>query len=1021
MKDSRWLKVLVVLLVISFVFSIIPVKQDSVVRAATFQKRTQDSVLEPIKYRSVEKHSYKASVRTVSEWSGHANIEISFTNTGKETIHDWYFTFEYIYIIENPNNCSIVEHKDNLYTIANHNWNQDIGPGKTVTVGFTAVSGDGSDIVNSPSFYLLNTKTITLTEKELSIKYEEYSDWGSGFNGALILTNKTNNEIRDWSVTFNSNRPITRVDSASYKNKGDDSYSIINDGNNQNIAKGKKYRVGIEGGNHDTKVPFTLSDITISAKKLAIKLSDDKNKNGIADVRETDYSGTMNVTPTPTVTATPIPTPTTVPTSAPTSTPIPTATSAPIPTSAPTSVPTVTTIPTGMPSVTPTLTPSPDPTGNPTPTVFPTTTPIPTGIPEDIDYDKDSDSDGLPDDIEDYYGTDKNKADTDGDGVNDFCELLLGSDPKTADNIGNLDRDADGLSNAKESELGTNPTVRDTDMDGLSDGEEVKLYGSDPTEYDTDEDGISDYNEVQLGSNPKVQDSSKKRRQTKTLKITDESTLKGVTEVTVSGEISGSMEENTDIKDVYGKDQHTSSIEALVGNPVSITSTGAFDAMTITFKYSEGLNEKNLRIMWYDEANYEYVVLDNATLDKLNKTISVTTNHFSTYMLIDEEVWVKTWVISCASLNSSGGNRYSNIVHPNAGIGYTDYKTADEFLKALKGEYSDGDSDGIVNPVERVGVIDNIGHIIKTNPSSVDSDDDGLNDGQEIGIIKLVGDKISDSKFLEYINLIPVESGRQYGDFVYYVGPSDPTNEDSDEDGAKDYEDETPYLKNGPVNYMLVGKDRDGENSISRLVKPYKDAFKRIGEKVVVLYIYAGSDYQKKVEDFFNVDDAPASILAEYTFSLLQYNLEKEKIAKKAYSYVNRMIIDAHGRPDRIEFEPGIRVELGSIFTNQIERYQIACQINILDIQSCLCGKSYYVGDSIVDTCVAMNFVRRQQIQKVYAWTTETKSTLFKRYSYSIEAGSYMEFYMVGEYVHLRTVKTDTDFIGRPTYAPLQY
>ena len=962
MSVSRWCKCFIVLLTTTFVLSSVPIRKDNSVRAATVINHNNEQTQETKVFRSVENHSFKAAVKTVSKWSSHANIEISFTNTGKDTIHDWYFTFDYDYAIENPSNCYIVEHKDNLYTIANNNWNQDIGPGKTVKIGFTAASSDGSSITKNPSFYLLNTKTVSLTEKELPYKFEEYSDWGSGFSGALVLTNASNDYIRDWTISFGTNRPLIKADSATLKIKADNTYTICNDGNNQNISKGKSYRIGIQGGYHDSSIPFELIGYTITAKKLAIKLSEDKNKNGIADVRETDYSGAVIVTPTPSATTMPSNTP--VPTA--TSTPVPTSTNTPTPTNAPTSTPTtvpaITTVPTSMPSITPTLTPSPEPTmtstpeptGSPTPTAIPTTTPIPTGIPVDIDYDKDSDSDGLPDDIENYYGTDKNNADTDGDGVNDLCELLLNSDPKTADNIGSLDRDGDGLSNAKESELGTNPTVKDTDLDGLSDGEEYKRCGTDPLKYDTDDDGISDYNEVQLGSNPKVQDSSIKRHQAKTLKITDESGLKGVTEITVSGEISGSMVENTQINDVFGKDIHTSSIEALVGNPVSITTTGAFDTMTITFKYTESLNEKNLRIMWYDEENCEYVVLDNYNLDESNKTISVTTNHFSTYMLIDEEVWVKTWAKACASLNYSGGNRYSNIVHPNNGIGYTDYKTADEFLKALKGEYSDGDSDGIVNPVETAGMIDNIGHIIKTIPTSFDSDDDGLNDGEEIGRIKLVGDKISDSKFFEYNILLPVESGRQYGNFVYYAGSSDPSNEDSDGDGAKDNEDSTPNLENEPVNYVLYYK----EFRITGLFgnkEEYCRWFSTHGMKYEAFEINNANEFKSfwknmchECKEFNNVSDNGFT-------------------PKIQYSYVKNLVIIFHGAPDEdqlvVDTGNGFTLGMDESYIEEIVGKETKQTIECINCQACYAQRDINHNGKTV----ASSLMASKKVKKVYA------------------------------------------------------
>lgn len=127
----------------------------------------------------------------------------------------------------------------------------------------------------------------------------------------------------------------------------------------------------------------------------------------------------------------------------------------------------------------------------------------------EIDYELDSDEDGLPDYYEDILGTDKNKADTDNDGLTDGYEVFwLGTDPTKADsddngvNDGDEDPDNDGLSNVEESELGTDPNNADTDNDGLNDGEEVKEHHTDPLKFDTDEDGISDGDEITLKLDP---------------------------------------------------------------------------------------------------------------------------------------------------------------------------------------------------------------------------------------------------------------------------------------------------------------------------------------------------------------------------------------------------------------------------------------------------------------------------------------------------------------------------------------
>ena len=109
----------------------------------------------------------------------------------------------------------------------------------------------------------------------------------------------------------------------------------------------------------------------------------------------------------------------------------------------------------------------------------------------------DMDGDGLTDDEEKELGTDPKNPDTDGDGVSDGDEKKDGTDPK------NPDTDGDGLTDGEEKELGTDPKNPDTDGDGIDDKEEVDGTGNkfdgkptDPTNPDTDGDGVNDGDEV---------------------------------------------------------------------------------------------------------------------------------------------------------------------------------------------------------------------------------------------------------------------------------------------------------------------------------------------------------------------------------------------------------------------------------------------------------------------------------------------------------------------------------------------
>ena len=293
MLGLRKLKLLAGLLSSAMVLSIVPANLANAIGADTFISYEGQFPSTEKVYRSVEDYSYSAEVKTVSTWSGHANMEIKFTNMGSSTIHDWYFTFDYNYAIENPYNCYIVEQEENLYTIGNNDWNQDIRPGQSVTIGFTAASSNGGAITEKPSFYLLNTKTISLGSSDLSYRFEQYSDWGSGYNGALILTNNSGEKIRDWrlddylnNTPYRFHRIMKRTDIPSAFTGLLDDYLeyCVEIGNKERTINAKKYFCLIF-------LQF-LSDINcyditeITAEIVAKSCLRYTNKNGFAALRQ---------------------------------------------------------------------------------------------------------------------------------------------------------------------------------------------------------------------------------------------------------------------------------------------------------------------------------------------------------------------------------------------------------------------------------------------------------------------------------------------------------------------------------------------------------------------------------------------------------------------------------------------------------------------------------------------------------------------------------------------------------------
>lgn len=280
---------------------------------------------------------------------------------------------------------------------------------------------------------------------------------------------------------------------------------------------------------------------------------------------------------------------------------------------------------------------------------------------EKVNLSKDTDGDMLPDYIEKQIGTNPKMRDTDNDNLEDGIEVLYGLDPCKVDSDNNgitddqEDYDKDGLVCVEEILIGTDIYYHDTDYDGLNDYEEVNIYFTNPLVPDTDEDGIEDGSEIRLGLNPRnsdtdgdgILDNDEKIEQTIEKRLsTGESGQ--IIKASVVMNATGDIEQTTKIENTYGKDRLSSEVVGLIGVPINIESSTRFESAEIIFTYDENLlgntKEEDLRVMWYDESNNKYVIMDDETvLDTSKNTVSYTTSHFSTYLVVDRQQWYNAW------------------------------------------------------------------------------------------------------------------------------------------------------------------------------------------------------------------------------------------------------------------------------------------------------------------------------------------------------------------------------------------
>ncbi len=621
---------------------------DAVSEVETSKQNDWDGITNKSVY---EGDGYNVTFSLAEVWENGYNAVVKIENVSDKDIENWSLAFLYSGDISGIWNGVISENQEGRYIIKNATWNQDIEANSYVEFG---ISGQKS-FVGFPTSYEMVSTPSSLNEENYSVEYKLNSDWDNGFTGSISITNNTDSTLEDWVLEFDFKRNITDVWGGVIESRYDDRYVVKNAGYNANIGAGQTVSFGFIGDdNANSEAPsnYNLSTYVLmeadaeSEVKLTVNtdefiynesadwfiVKDNVNSlSGLLEGADEVTSFTYKITDINS-----------------------------------------TVIKTGSIKIADSWTI--DNFGlalgynelwmvavqkNGTVNKFV----VKFFNKNNANFERtnadmnDTDGDGINNYYETLLGTDISKVDTDEDQLTDYEEFIcVGTDPTLKDTDkdgifdGEEDKDEDGLTNLMEIKLSTECIIKDTDSDGLSDGDEVNVYHTDPLTWDTDKDTLSDSQDIELKFDPTLMDTDgdgtndgeEKVYQTYEYNVENKNKSQ-IVSVEVALECDGYLPSKTVILDTYNLDMRSSEVVGLIGIPVDVSVDTEFDSAKLTFTYDEtalgDTSEENLAMMWYDEENDKYVVLDS-TVDIINNTVTYSTTHFSTYLIVDKEIWL---------------------------------------------------------------------------------------------------------------------------------------------------------------------------------------------------------------------------------------------------------------------------------------------------------------------------------------------------------------------------------------------
>ena len=136
-------------------------------------------------------------------------VIVTITNNSASPISNWVICFDYADSIENIWDAVIEANANGAYIIRNNVYNESIPVGGSVSFGFTSTYSENTVL---PTFIKIVPNVVKPINADIS--YLVYYDDEYSLSSAILITNNTGSEIKNWTLTFDMDRSIQSVSNA---------------------------------------------------------------------------------------------------------------------------------------------------------------------------------------------------------------------------------------------------------------------------------------------------------------------------------------------------------------------------------------------------------------------------------------------------------------------------------------------------------------------------------------------------------------------------------------------------------------------------------------------------------------------------------------------------------------------------------------------------------------------------------------------------------------------------------------